>query len=135
MHTTIEAFQKQLEDEGVAPEYTHRMAGDIQMQYLDSLVAASGSGVDPIPQWRGVMYKSNGLNKQMHPEDYRDHWEDDDVANTAVEDLREVWRRLQQQQQGSVGEMSGEGALRGGVEPPPAAAAVAPSVAVASAGS
>jgi hypothetical protein len=35
------------------------------------------------------------LSKQVHPEHYRDHWEDEDVAEAAVEDLREVWRRLQ----------------------------------------
>ena len=99
MHAAITAFHKQLEEEGIAPEYTHRMAGDIQMQYLDSLVAASGPGVGPIPRWRGEMYRSNGLNKQMHPEDYRDHWENEGVAEAALGDLREVWKRLQQQQE------------------------------------
>jgi hypothetical protein len=60
-------------------------------RYAQWLAEAAG-GEAPLPQWRPAMYASTGANKRLHPDDYRDRWDDAESLAVAQADLARLER-------------------------------------------
>lgn len=73
MQSEVDAFYKQLLHEGLALRYAHMLSDD-QWEYNDWLAEAAGPDVQPLSAWRPAMYKTAGINKRTHPDDYRDRY-------------------------------------------------------------
>jgi hypothetical protein len=104
--------QQQQAAAGIAPEYYHRMGGELQWEYCRELLAAAGLDSPEdlqqlLPDWRRNMYASTGANKRAYPETYRDHWDDAESAAAAAADLEQRAEALQQLQ----GQHTGHGML------------------------
>ncbi len=56
----VQAFEEQLEREGIAPRYAHRMDGDLQWRYDDWLAEQCGPDTPSLPPWRQHMYEITG---------------------------------------------------------------------------
>lgn len=90
MKAHIAAFNKHLDQEGTPVRYAHMMPNNTQWEYNEWLAAACGDDVSPLPSWRPAMYASTGLNKRLHPDDYRDRWDDADSAAQAEAEFAEL---------------------------------------------
>lgn len=96
MEAAVAAHYKWLQEVGRPLRYSHMM-DELQWPYDEWLARAAGPDVELLPAWRPAMYSANRLNKLSHPEDYRDRWDDVEVAAVAEEDLKRLAKEQQQQ--------------------------------------
>ena len=63
------------------------MLGDHQWEYKDWIAEQCGPDVPKTERWRQQMYAVTGQNKREFPDSYRDIWRDDELVETAKQDV------------------------------------------------
>ncbi|PKA46486.1 Flavin-containing monooxygenase FMO GS-OX-like 3 [Apostasia shenzhenica] len=87
MMEDIKNFYSEMEQSGWPKRYTHNLA-NCRCKHMDWL--ASQCGFPPVEEWRHQMYDVSQKNRFLHPESFRDEWDDDDLVNQAHQDFKKL---------------------------------------------
>ena len=61
----------------------------LSREYNDWLVEVAATSAK-LPPWRASMYAANTANKRAHPDDYREHWDDEASLADAAHQMAQL---------------------------------------------